>query len=334
MSTATAAIAVALTPFALYGAWKAVLYAQFAATRRRVAAIEAGRSYHPVLRYHRDGGEPLFLVDPGHDTTLFFLEGFRTQSPAGMYRERFRRLFEAGVNVVAPVYGLQSSPFDLRNRDWRIEEDLRLAGQVYDAYAAAQAPGHSIVVCGQSFGAIPAASVAAFSARRPDALAFLSPHNAELDFRVSGPTIRWLSLQSAWLRHLVRFSWAAPAPGRASVWDIVDTERNLATAARGDANPEDATEYGYRNALAARLMEEAILPAVSGYDVRIVCGGRDLYFAQSGFDRFATALRSGGNRVELTRLEGSGHMVLLDAEEDRAWAILYAALGRPDLSAE
>ncbi|PKL24211.1 MAG: hypothetical protein CVV47_10700 [Spirochaetae bacterium HGW-Spirochaetae-3] len=318
-----------MSPFALYGLWKAVLGAQKAIVGRRVAAVEARRTYDPVLRYHRDGGEPLFLVSPKHDTTLFFLEGFRTQSPAGMYRERFQKLFETGVNVIVPVYGLQSSPFDLRNRDWRLEEDLRLVGQVYDAYAATLAPGHRIIVCAQSFGAIPASSVAAFSSRRPDALVFLSPHNAELDFRVSGPMIRWLSRQSAWLRHLVRFSWAAPAPGRASVWDIVDTDRNLATAARGDANPEDATEYGYRNELAARLMEASILPAVSGYDAWVVCGERDLYFAQSGFDRFASALRSGGNRVVFDRLAGSGHMVLLDADADRAWAAIFAAIGKP-----
>jgi len=327
MHPALALTVAALCPFALYGLWKAALGLQTALVGRRVKAIEARRDYHPVLRYHRNGGEPLFLVDPGHRATLFFLEGFRTQSPAGMYRERLDELFARGVNVIAPVYGLQSSPFELRNRDWRLEEDLRLATQVYDAYAAGLAPGHRLVVCSQSFGAIPAAAVAAYAARRPDALVFLSPHNDGLDFRASGPLVRWLARQSAWLRHVVRFSRASPAPGRASLWDIVDRERNLAMAARGDANPEDSSEYGYRNALAARRMREELLPKVMDYEVTLVYGDQDLYFTREGFERLAERLRGAGNRVGLLRLEGSGHMVLLDAQADRAWAALYGALG-------
>jgi len=327
MHLVTAATLAALSPFCLYGLWKASLGLQKALVRRRVAGVEARREYHPVLRYHRNGGEPLFLVDPKNKATLFFMEGFRTQSPAGMYRERFDALFAEGVNVVVPVYGLQSSPFDLRNRDWRLEEDLRLATQVYDAYAAGLAPGHRLVVSAQSFGAIPAAAIAAFASRRPDSLVFLSPHNDGLDFRASGPLVRWLAGQSAWLRHIVRFSWATPAPGRASIWDIVDRERNLAMAARGDANPEDCSEYGYRNTLAARLARDGMLPAVSGYDIRVVYGGQDLYFTREGFERFAGRLRAAGNRVSVERLEASGHMVLLDAESDRAWAAVYGAIG-------
>ena len=327
MHPVTAAIVALVSPFALYGLWKATLGLQKAVVRRRVAGVEARRAYHPVLKYHRNGGEPLFIVDPKNKATLFFMEGFRTQSPAGMYRERLDDLSAQGVNVVVPVYGLQSSPFDLRNREWRLEEDLRLATQVYDAYAVGLAPGHRLVVCSQSFGAIPALAIAAFAARRPDALVFLSPHNDGLDFRASGPMVRWLAGQSSWLRHVVRFSWATPAPGRASVWDIVDRERNLAMAARGDANPEDCAEYGYRNELAARLARDVLLPAVHDYEIRVVCGGQDLYFSREGFDRFAERLRASGNRVGFERLEGSGHMVLLDADADKAWAEVYQALG-------
>jgi len=98
-------------------------------------------------------------------------------------------------------------------------------------------------------------------------------------------------------------------------------------ASRGDANPEDCSEYGYRNERAARLARDVILPLVTGYDTWVVCGGQDLYFARSGFDRFAGRLRTTGNHVEFLRLESSGHMVLLDADAEKAWSAIFTALG-------
>ncbi len=215
-----------MLPFALYGIWRALMALQYQAARYKARRVESSRRYDPVFGYHLDGGEPLFLVDPANSRTLFFLEGFRTQSPAGMYRKRFEELFARGTNVVVPVYGLQSSSFELRNRDWRLEEDLRLVRQTYDAYVASLPAGHRVVLCSQSFGALPALAVAASAARRPDALVFLSPHNEGLDFKVSGPVVRWLARQSSWLRFVLRYSMASPAPGRASVWDIADRELN------------------------------------------------------------------------------------------------------------
>jgi len=114
----------------------------------------------------------------------------------------------------------------------------------------------------------------------------------------------------------VLFSIAKPARGRASVWDIVDDRLNLAAAARGDANPEDSSLLGYECGRAAAFMEGTLIPMVKDYRIDVVYGSDDLYFSQTGFKRFAELLRSSANAAELTRLENSGHMVLLDGKAE------------------
>jgi len=313
---------------ALIGAYRVFIDLQFTSTKKKVEAIEAKRSYDPDLLYYKDGGEPLVLVNPEYKTTLFFMEGFRTQSPAGMYEQYFRELFNKyKVNVVVPVYGIQSAPFSYRNRDWRFQEDMRLVLQVYNAYTALLPPGHRVVTCSQSFGTLPHAAIGAFVQRKPDAMIFLSPHNTGLDFKASGPFVHWLSKQTSWLQYVVLFSMAAPAPGRASVWDIVNNEKNLAMAARNDTNPEDSSRYGYINEKVAAYIETRLLPKLGGMNCTVVCGDSDLYFAQTGFDHFTEVLRSAGASVSFTRIKNSGHMVLLDNGENEVKAIIASVLG-------
>ena len=313
--------------FALVGIYKTFVGIQFLTTKRTVEAIEAKRNYDPDLLYYKDGGEPLVLVNPEYKTTLFFMEGFRTQSPAGMYEAYFRELFATHkVNVIVPVYGIQSSPFLYRNRDWWYQEDMRLVLQVYDAYTALLSPGHRVVTCSQSFGTLPHAAIGAFAKRKPDAMIFLSPHNSGLDFKASGPFVHWLSKQTSWLQYVVLFSMATPAPGRASVWDIVNRDKNLAMAARNDTNPEDSSRYGYINEKVAAYIETKLLPKLKGMDCTVVCGDSDLYFAQSGFDHFVEILKNAGATVSFTRIPNSGHMVLLDNGEETVKNIVARVL--------
>lgn len=320
-------VKVIIVVFAVMGAYKTFIDIQFSSTKRRVEAIESKRNYDPDLLYYKDGGEPLVLVNPEYKTTLFFMEGFRTQSPAGMYESYFRELFtKYKVNVIVPIYGIQSSPFSYRNRDWRFQEDMRLVLQVYTAYTAALPSDHWVVTCSQSFGTLPHAAIGAFAKRKPDAMIFLSPHNTGLDFKASGPFVHWLSKQTSWLQYVVLFSMATPAPGRASVWDIVNTEKNLAMAARNDTNPEDASRYGYINEKVAAYIETRLLPKLNGMNCTVICGDSDLYFSQSGFDHFAEILRNAGATVSFTRIPNSGHMVLLDNGEETVKAIIASVL--------
>lgn len=313
---------------ACIGAYRVFVNVQFSSTRKTVEAIEAKRVYDPDLLYYKQGGEPLVLVKPENDVSLFFMEGFRTQSPAGMYESYFKELHEQfGVNIIVPIYGIQSSPFSYRNRDWQFQEDMRLVVQVYNAYTALLPKGHRVVTCSQSFGTLPHAAIGAFAQRKPDAMIFLSPHNTGLDFRASGPFVHWLSKQTSWLQYVVLFSMAAPAPGRASVWDIVNNEKNLQMAARNDTNPEDSSRYGYINEKVAQYIETRLLPKLGGMDCTVICGDSDLYFSQAGFDHFAEVLRNAGAKVSFTRIQNSGHMVLLDNGENEVKAIVATVLG-------
>jgi pimeloyl-ACP methyl ester carboxylesterase len=311
-------LSVALLPPALLGLQRLVMWWQYEQTRKVVEEIESHRPYHPDLLYHQRGGEPLILVRPENKKTLFFMEGFRTQSPSGMYEAWFRELFETrGFNIVVAVYGIQSSPFFYRNRDWRFFEDMRQVVQVYDAYTALLPKDHRVITMSQSFGALPHLAIVAHARRRPDRMALLSPLNAQIDFRVSGTLNHWLSKQTSWLRHIVWFAMAQAAPGRASVWDIVNREKNLEMAAKDDINPEDSTRLGYQSEEAGRYVEGKLVPRIHDMPVLMSWGDSDLYFAQSGFEHLAELFRAGGNRVETMPLRNSGHMVLLDNESTK-----------------
>jgi pimeloyl-ACP methyl ester carboxylesterase len=314
-----------LVPLVILGLQRLLMWFQYQRMQRIVGSIEARRSYHPDLLYHQKGGEPLFLVNPENRKTLFFMEGFRTQSPSGMYMAWFRELFERhGFNIVVAVYGIQSCPFFYRNRDWSFHEDMRQAVQVYDAYTALLPGDHRVITMSQSFGALPHLAIVANARRRPDRIALLSPLNAEIDFRVSGALNHWLSRQTSWLRHIVWFAMARAAPDRASVWDIVNREKNLEMAALDDINPEDSTRLGSISEKAGRYVEESLAPRVRNMPILMSWGDSDLYFSQRGFERLAELFRTGGNRVETMQLRNSGHMVLLDNESARLKARLLA----------
>lgn len=294
----------------LYRSW---IWFQYQAAKSKVEKFESKRQYDPVLYYYPEYGEPLVLVNPDYSSTLFFLEGFRTQCPAGMYYDWFNELHNKyHVNVIVPVYGLQSSPFFLRNRDWHVQEDLRLVLQVYNSYTAMLPESHRIVTASMSFGAVPQMAILAKATRRPDQSFFMSPLNSGLDYKVSGPLIHWLSQQMGWIQYITAFSWAAPSPDRASVWDIKNKERNLAMASKIDANPEENSRYGYLNVVTAKWMEEKLIPRVKNHHILVAWGDGDLYFSPKGFTNFAELLKESGNSVETLTLTNSGHMLLLD----------------------
>jgi pimeloyl-ACP methyl ester carboxylesterase len=313
--------------FALVGVHKTFLAVQYFYTKHWIEKVESTRKFDPDLWYYADGGKPLFLVNSKNTATLFFLEGFRTQSPSGMYESFFRELFEKhGINIVAPVYGLQSSPFQLRNRDWNFREDLRTATQVYDAFAANIPNSHRIITVGQSFGALPIMAILAKAQRRPDAAIFLSPLNSALEFRASGDLAFWLSKQAQWLQYFMLFAETATPPTRASPWDIVNHEINKKILARNDGNPEDSVRYGVQSEEAGNWMEANLLPQVHNYPISIFYGDSDLYFADRGFQNLANLLTQNGNRVAVSKLPNSGHMVLLDNQAELVRRGIFASL--------
>lgn len=303
--------------FFLIGLYQAFMFLQFKMVQGKVEEIESKRNYDKDFWYYEDGGQPLILTNEKFNKTIFFMEGFRTQSPAGMYEDWFKKIHkEYRVNIIVPVYGLQSSPFHYRNRDWSFREDLRTVTQIYDSYTSILPKKHKVYTISQSFGTLPHSAILAKSKRKPDYSIYLSPLNTGMEFKAAGPVIYWLSKQTWWLRRIALFSFAAPAPGRASVWDIVNKEKNLKMAARGDVNPEDSSELGYQSEVAAKWMEDNLIPLIQNRKILVVWGDSDLYFSQKGYNDFSDKIKSYGNNVDTLTLEKSGHMVLLDNGED------------------
>ena len=319
-------IGVIVLVLALIGLQRTLLLVQCTLWTQRTAGLEAGKFDRDLL-YRNGGGEPLILVNPSNKRTLFFVEGFRAQMPAGMYTDWFQQLHhEKGVNVIVPVYGLQSLPFSQRNREWYFQEDARSVLQIYDAYTAMLPKDHRVVTASMSFGTLPHLMIAAKAARKPDTLFLLSPLNTGMEYKVAGELVFWLSRQTGWLQHLVLFSPLVPPPNRASVWDIVNRERNLAIAGRIPVNPEDSTRLGHRVSQAAQWMETEIVPQVKGRDIALIWGDSDLFFSQQGFGHLADLLLKTGNRVKREAIRNSGHMVLLDSGGDGVKGQIEAAL--------
>ena len=304
--------------FALVGLYRGYMYLQYSSAKSSAEKIESTRAYDKDLKYNKDGGEPIFWVKPGNRYTLFFMEGFRTQNPAGMYMPFLKYLFEKeNINIVVPVYGLQSSPFTLRNRaGWHYEEDMRTILQVYDAYTANLALGHRLVVVSQSFGTLGNVVICAKARRAPDEVIFMSPLNSGLDYRASGPVVHWLSKQTSWIRYVVSFTKTVAAPGRYSVWDIVNEKKNRAIAANNWLNPEDSSDGAYTVEKTSAYMEGDLMPLIRNKKITVVWGDSDLYFNQNGFTHFAAILRRAGNTVSEMPIKNSGHMVLLDNGQD------------------
>lgn len=305
--------------FMIIGIYTLIIKLQYFLTKNKVEKVENNWQFDDIMKYNKNGGEPLILVNPEYKSTMFFMEGFRTQNPAGMYIDWLKKLHEKHkVNIIVPVYGLQSSPFKLRNRssNWHFEEDIRTCVQIYDAYTSLLPKEHKVITVSQSFGTLPNLVIASKGIRKPDKMFLLSPLNTGMEFRASGKLVYWLSKQSAWLQHIVKFSYASPASGRKSIWDIVNEEKNINTDKLNNANLEDSAAYGYQVEKVAKWIETVLIPKISNMNITLVWGEEDLYFSQQGFINLAKLLKDNGNIIDELSLKNSGHMVLLDNGED------------------
>ncbi len=320
---------VLLVIFAIYGLYKAIIYVQYLSIKAYAEDFEKGREYDPELLYLKKGGESLLLINPEYDTTLYFVEGFRALAPAGMYADWFHELHnEHQINVIVPVYGLQSFPFEQRDRgdEWHYQEDMRTGIQIYDAYTSLLPDDHKVVTASMSFGALINMAICVKAMRTPDSVIFMSPLNSKLDFRAAGELVHWFSQQTSWLRYIMPYSTASTPPNRLSPWDIVNDEKNRQIYEEFYMNPEDSAEYGYKNEVIAKWMEDNLIPQVKGMDITVMWGDSDLYFNQDGFKAFADMLEDSGNKVQTHIMENSGHMILMDNSEKIAKDIVMEKL--------
>lgn len=311
--------------FALIGFYNTLIFLQHRSIKGFVESREAERDYEPELLYNMNGGEPLFLVNPEYEQSFIFFEGFRALAPAGMYEDWFREIHQKQeINILVPVYGLQSFPFAQRDRgsEWHYQEDMRTGIQIYDAYTALLPENHRIVTGSMSFGTLLNLAVCAKAERKPDAVILMSPLNSGLDFRAAGEIVHWLSKQTSWLRHIIPYSRAGTPPGRATPWDIVNDQINVEVAETFYMNYEDSSQYGYQTEIIAGWLEERLVPLTKDLEITIIWGDSDLYFSQEGFNNLASLLSEAGNNVSLNVMHNSGHMVLLDNDRNRAREIV------------
>lgn len=320
---------VVLASFALVGLWFTMYQCQVSQAGKKVRAIESTRTYDKDLGWNLPHGRPIFMVDPNNSRTLFFFEGFRGQIGAGQYRDWFEELYtKHNINVIAPIVGVQGYAFDLRNREWDYVEDMRTALQIYEAYTAALPASHRVYVASMSFGALANATIAAKASRKPDGIMFVSPLNKGLDYRSQNPIVAWLSTQVEWLRFLLPYQMRGRNKARATLWDIVNDEKNVAIFKRygeGMVNPEENLAQAAEVALARNFLQDALLPQISGIPFLVLAGDSDLYFNQEGFTQFAEIL-SKKNSGSLLVLKDTGHMVLLDNGAEEAQKAMLALM--------
>lgn len=319
---------IAVLLFALYGLYEAFLNLQYQLYENKVSKIEKDRKIDPILLYNKELGEPLFLINPNYKSTFFFMEGFKACTPAGMYKHWLNELHtKYKVNVIVPVYGLQSWPFQQRNREWYHQEDMRTILQIYEAYTSQIPKTHKLVVASMSFGTLGNLTIAARAKRKANKVILMSPLNSGMEFRAAGEIVYWLSKQTSWLQHIIIFSDAGIPPNRKSVWDIVNAEKNIKIASQNIYNPENNSRHGYQVELIAKWMEETIVPKVEGMDILVSWGNNDLFFSQKGFEELSQKLKKAGNRVETLTLKNSGHMVLMDNAEKQLKSRILQELG-------
>ncbi len=318
-----------LVIFAIFGLYKAIIYIQYLSIKAYAEDFEKGREYDPELLYLKKGGEPLFLVKKEYDTTLYFVEGFRALAPAGMYADWFHKLHnEYRINIIAPVYGLQSFPFEQRDRgdEWHYQEDMRTGLQIFDAYTSLLPDNHKVITASMSFGTLINLTICAKADRKPDFVVLMSPLNSYLDFKAAGDLVHWFSKQTSWLRYIMPYSKASTPPNRVSPWDIVNDEKNKEIYREFYMNPEDSAEYGYQNEAIAKWMEDKLIPKVNDMKITVIWGDSDLYFNQDGFKNISEMLDNAGNDVETHIIKNSGHMVLMDNGEEEVKDIILEIL--------
>lgn len=308
---------------AVIGAYNVYQGIQYAGIKAHVEKIEAERTYDKDLLYLEPYGTPTILVDAKNTKTLFFVEGFRGQAGAGIYKPWFKELFEKhNINVISPIIGLQGWPFDKRNqRDWFYQEDMRQVLQIYDAYTANLPEDHVIVTGSQSFGTLQNLTILAKSMRKPDAAVLVSPFNTGSQYKNGGALVQWLATQKHWLKHILPYTKRGKNPERATAWDIVNDEKSLEVwenITKHIINPEENLFHGAIVDEAAKYMENELIPQVKNSKIVLIHGDDDHYFTQEGFQMLTEKLRSAGNVVERVICEDSGHMIFFDNGEEKA----------------
>lgn len=302
--------------FSAVGFYEKFIDWQYNAVKEYVEAKEANRNYDSDLQYLKPLGEPILWVKPGNTKTLFFIEGFRGQVGAGIYREWFKELHEKhNINIVAPIIGLQGWRFKYRNRPWTHHEHMRQIIQIYDAYTAHLPKNHRIVIGSQSFGTLANVTINAKAKRAPDASVYCAPLNTGLEYKSGGPVIRWLATQTSWLQYIVPYMKRNKNPNRAGLWDIVNVENNKRiwdSLAKNIINWEETLKSSVQVQEVARYMEKDLVPQVKNKRIYICYGDDDLYFSQKGFKDLGAIFKKAGNRVTMKRIMKSGHMVLFD----------------------
>ncbi len=311
--------------FALVGAYSVFMDWQYQSVKKKVERIESSRTFDPDLKYNMPLGEPIFMVRPDNKATLFFIDGFRGQIGAGHYSPWFEELYGKGVNVVAPITGLQGWPFAYRTRAWHREEDMRQALQIYDAYCANLPQDHRVIVASMSFGALSNVTIGAKGKRKPDAMAFVSPLNTGLDYKSGNALVRYLSSRIDLLQYVMPYMVRGKNKARATLYDIVNEEKNLAAwdaVLKDTVNYEENLPQGVELNASARYMEDELIPQIRGERIVILYGQEDLTFSAKGFESLASKFRAAGNDVKSYAFPNSGHMLLYDNGGDRAKEII------------
>lgn len=302
----------------LVGVYNVFIWGQYEIVKRKVVNLEADINYDKELLYNMDGGEPVFLINPEYRTTLFFMDDFRRHNPAGMYEEWFKNLHHVHkINIVSPIYGLQSAPFEFRNRKWNYIEDMRSILQIYDAYAAMLPKDHKIVTVSQSSGSIANMIIAAKGKKRPSSLIFLSPLNNGGKSEKTESKTQALINNVSRLKEIILFSKASPAENRESVWDIVNKEKSINMSKNNYTISENNSKFKVAMEEAAKWMEESLMPSIKHERITVIWGENDVLFESSDYKEFANIIKKHGNLVKTVPLKKSGGMVLFDNEEER-----------------
>ncbi len=308
--------AILLLYFATVGFYQQYITWQYNSLKNFVEGMEAERSYDGDFGYLLPLGEPIFLINPEYSRTLFFIEGFRGQVGAGIYRDWFEELHQKhDINVVAPIIGMQGWKFEQRMRPWTHQEDMRQIMQIYDAYTANLPEDHRIVIGSQSFGTLASVTINAKAGREPWASVFCAPLNTGLEYKSGGPVIRWLATQTSWLQYIVPYMKRNQSPDRAGLWDIINDEKNeevWENIAKDIINWEEVLGSSLQVQEVASYMENDLIPRVTGKQIYICYGDDDLYFSQAGFENIGEIFSRAGNEVTIMKLDNTGHMLLFD----------------------
>lgn len=302
--------------FAAVGFYKKYVDWQYNSVKDYVEKKESVRDYDKDLEFLKPLGEPIFWVKPQNNKTLFFVEGFRGQVGAGIYRAWFKELHEKhGINIVAPIIGLQGWRFEYRNRPWTHHEHMRQVIQIYNAYTANLPKNHRIIIGSQSFGTLSNVTINAKANFKPYASVFCSPLNTGLEYKSGGAVVKWLAKQTAWLQYIVPYMKRNKSPNRAGLWDIVNEENNKVvwdTIAKDIINWEETLGSSVQVQKVADYMEKDLVPQVKNSRIFICYGDDDLYFSQAGFEGLGKRFKDSGNDVTMMKMDDSGHMILFD----------------------